>query len=79
LLRRLRRRVDGVALGDEDLNGRAISRNDPALKTGVDRDQAPASAPTQCRLENRAGHRTARAMHEVRMEAIARLSLRGTE
>jgi hypothetical protein len=79
LLRLLHRRVDGVALGYEDLNDHTLLRNDPALKTGVDHDAAPASAPIQCRLENRAGHRTAWAMREVRIEAIARLSLRGTE
>jgi hypothetical protein len=68
LLSLLRQRVYGVALGYEDLNDHATLRNDPALQTGVDRDEALASAPTLCRLENRAERETAWAMHEVLVE-----------
>jgi len=68
LLSLLRQRVYGVALGYEDLNDHAALRNDPALQTGVDRDEALASAPTLCRLENRAERETAWAMHEVLVE-----------
>jgi len=68
LLSQLRQRVYAVALGYEDLNDHATLRNDLALQTAVDRDEALASSPTLCRLENRAERETAWAMHEVLVE-----------
>ena len=68
LLSLLRQRVYGIALGDEDLNDHDTLRNDLALQTAVDRAEPLASAPTLCRLENRADRETAWAMHEVLVE-----------
>jgi hypothetical protein len=55
-----RQRIYGLALGYEDLNDHDTLRNDLALQTAVESDQALASAPTLCRLENRADRETAR-------------------
>jgi hypothetical protein len=64
----LRQRVYGIALGHEDLNDHETLRNDLALQTAVDRADPLASAPTLCRLENRAECETAWAVHEVLAE-----------
>lgn len=64
----LRQRVYGLAQGYEDLNDHDTLRADIALQTAVDRDEALASAPTLCRLENRADRQTAWALHEVLVE-----------
>jgi len=53
----LRQRVFGLALGYEDLNDHSTLRDDPVFKLlggAADGDDALASAPTLCRLENRA-------------------------
>ena len=50
----LRQRVFGIALGYEDLNDHDSLYHDLALQTAAERDGALASAPTLCRLENRA-------------------------
>ena len=64
----LRQRVYGLAQGYEDLNDHDTLREDLALQTAVNRDEALASAPTLCRLENRADRQTAWALHEVLVE-----------
>ena len=63
-----RQRVDGIALGYEDLNDHDHLRHDMAWQTAVERDHPPASSPTLCRLENRAGRESAIAMHRVLMD-----------
>jgi len=68
LLSMVRQRVYGLTLGYEDLNDHETLRADLALQTAVDRDEALASAPTLCRLENRTNRETAWAMHEVLVE-----------
>ena len=68
LLSLLRQRVYSIALGNEDLNDHDALRNDLALQTAVDRAEPLASAPTLCRLENRAERETAWAVHEVLVE-----------
>jgi hypothetical protein len=43
-------------------------RNDVLMQTACERDKALASAPTLCRLENRASRAAAWAIHEVMVE-----------
>jgi hypothetical protein len=64
----LRQRVFGIALGHEDLNDHETLRADLALQTAVDRIDPLASAPTLCRLDNRAQRETAWALHGVLVE-----------
>jgi hypothetical protein len=64
----LRQRVFGLVQGYEDLNDHARLRNDPLMQTACERDTALASAPTLCRLENRASRAAAWAMHGVILE-----------
>ena len=64
----VKQRVFGLCLGYEDLNDHAGLRCDLLLQTAVDRDRPLASAPTLCRLENRASRAAAWAMHEVIIE-----------
>lgn len=66
----LRQRVFGIALGYEDLNDHAVLRHDLALQTAAERDAALASAPTLCRLENRAERSWMWAVHEVLVETF---------
>lgn len=65
-------RIYALALGYEDLNDHQLLRNDIALQTSVQRDQTLASAPTLCRLENRADRATAIALHEVLFEQFVK-------
>ena len=64
----LRQRVFGLVQGYEDLNDHATLRTDPLMQTACERDTALASAPTLCRLENRASRAAAWAIHEVMVE-----------
>jgi hypothetical protein len=64
----LRQRVYGLALGWEDLNDHAALRRDVAMQTAIGVDEAAASAPTLCRLENTADRLTAARLHEVLVE-----------
>lgn len=64
----LRQRIYGLALGYEDLNDHNTLRHDLALQTAVERDQALASAPTLCRLENSADRETALAISKLLVE-----------
>lgn len=57
LLSMLQQRIYGIALGYEDLNDHSTLRKDPAIQTAVDRINALASAPTLCRMENRANRK----------------------
>lgn len=65
----LAQRVFGIACGYEDLNDHAALRHDPLWQAlaeyDPDPDQPLASAPTLCRLENRAGRAAL-----VRMAAV---------
>jgi DDE family transposase len=64
----LKQRVFGLCLGYEDLNDHAELRRDVLLQTAVERDTSLASAPTLCRLENRASRAAAWALHAVIVE-----------
>jgi len=64
----LKQRVFGLCLGYEDLNDHATLRSDPLMQTACERDTPLASAPTLCRLENRATRAAAWAIHEVIVE-----------
>ncbi|MDW8469318.1 MAG: IS1380 family transposase [Burkholderiales bacterium] len=64
----LRQRVFGLVQGYEDLNDHARLRNDVLMQTACERDRPLASAPTLCRLENRASRAAAWAIHEVIIE-----------
>jgi len=64
----LRQRVFGLVQGYEDLNDHEALRNDLLMQTACERDAALASAPTLCRLENRATRAAAWAIHEVMLE-----------
>ena len=61
----LRQRVFAIGLGYEDLNDHDALRHDLALQTAAERDAALASAPTLCRLKNRAEALWAWAIHQV--------------
>jgi hypothetical protein len=58
----LKQRVFGLCLGYEDLNDHGELRRDALLQTAVERDTPLASAPTLCRLENRASRAAAWAL-----------------
>lgn len=64
----LRQRVFALVQGYEDLNDHATLRNDVLMQTACERDTALASAPTLCRLENRASRAAAWAIHTVMVE-----------
>lgn len=64
----LRQRIYGLAAGYEDLNDHATLRQDTVFQTSVGQDDVLASAPTLCRLENRASHKAAFRMHEILIE-----------
>jgi hypothetical protein len=64
----LRQRVFGLVQGYEDLNDHTTLRRDPLMQSACERDTALASAPTLCRLENRATRATAWAVHQVMVE-----------
>ena len=64
----LRQRIYGLALGYEDLNDHATLRHDLALQSAVERDNALASAPTLCRMENSADRQTAWAISNLLVE-----------
>ena len=56
--------------GYEDLNDHADLRADTLLQSVLDRDEPLASAPTLCRLENRASRAAAWAMHAQLVETF---------
>jgi hypothetical protein len=64
----LRQRIYGIALGYEDLNDHNSLRNCPVLQTTVGRIEELASAPTLCRLENKAERSFAVKAHKVMIE-----------
>jgi hypothetical protein len=64
----LRQRVFGLVQGYEDLNDHETLRHDLLMQAACDRDSALASAPTLCRLENRASRTVAWQMHQVMLE-----------
>lgn len=64
----LRQRVFGLVQGYEDLNDHAALRIDPLMQTACERDTPLASAPTLCRLENRATRSATWAIQEVIVE-----------
>lgn len=64
----LKQRVFGLVQGYEDLNDHATLRTDVLMQTACERDTPLASAPTLCRLENRATRAAAWAIHEVIVE-----------
>lgn len=68
LVSMLRQRVYGIALGYEDLNDHQTLRKDLGFQTAVDRENNLSSAPTLCRLENRADRDTVWAIHQVMVE-----------
>ncbi len=61
----LRQRVFALAQGYEDLNDHGELRHDTLLQTATGSDTTPASAPTLCRMENRANRRCAMALNEL--------------
>lgn len=61
-------RVYALCCGHEDLNDHDRLREDALIQTALGRDEALASAPTLCRLENRATRAQAWALHEVLLE-----------
>jgi len=64
----MKQRVFALCQGYEDLNDHGELRRDVLLQTAVERDTPLASAPTLCRLENRASRAAAWALHEVIVE-----------
>jgi hypothetical protein len=70
----LAQRIFGIALGYEDLNDHSSLRHDPFWQTlaecAPDPEQPLASAPTLCRLENRAQRQSLFAMARVLVETF---------
>jgi len=60
----LRQRVYGLACGYEDLNDHDTLRNDIALQTAVEKDQALGSRSTLCRFEQQADRALMWRLHE---------------
>lgn len=63
-------RVYAMAQGYEDLNDHAQLRDDALLQSALDRQDALGSAPTLCRLENRASRAAAWALHRELIETF---------
>lgn len=61
----LAQRVLALAQGYEDLNDHDTLRHDLLLQSAAGRDRSLASAPTLCRMENRADRRTAMALNSL--------------
>lgn len=68
LIDMLRQRIFALSAGYEDLNDHQSLRHDTALKTATSSLNELASAPTLCRMEQRADEGSAWAMHEVLMQ-----------
>jgi Transposase DDE domain group 1 len=66
----LRQRIFGLAVGYEDLNDHDTLRHDLAMQTALGRDDALASSPTLCRLEQRVDRKAALAFHRVLIETF---------
>lgn len=66
----IRQRVYGIALGYDDLNDHSTIRKDIAIQTAVGRDVDLASAPTLCRLENRADREVALTINRTLVETF---------
>lgn len=64
----IRQRVFALCQGYEDLNDHGRLRKDLLMQTALEREELLASAPTLCRLENRASRAQAWAMHKVMVE-----------
>lgn len=70
LLDLIRQRVYAIVQGYEDLNDHAQLRNDALLQSVLDRAAPLGSAPTLCRLENRASRAAAWALHRELVETF---------
>ena len=68
VLKMLRQRVYGIALGYEDLNDHDELRLDGAIQTAVESDQELASSSTLCRFENQANREIAIGIHHILVE-----------
>ena len=68
----LRQRIYGLALGYEDLNDQDSLRKDLLWQTAAEREEELASSSTLCRLENRAGRKEARLLHEELFEQFVK-------
>lgn len=66
----LRQRIYGIAQGYEDLNDHERLREDVLLQSVLEREQALGSAPTLCRMENRARRAEAWALHREMVETF---------
>jgi len=66
----IRQRVYAIVQGYEDLNDHGELRADTLLQSVLDRDEPLASAPTLCRLENRASRSAGWALHAQLVETF---------
>lgn len=70
----LAQRIDGIALGYEDLNDHDTLRDDPLMAVLTDKTPDPAdplaSSPTLCRFENRVDRQSLARMAEVLVETF---------
>jgi hypothetical protein len=66
----LRQRVYGIVHGYEDLNDHERLREDVLLQSVLDRKEALGSAPTLCRVENRASRAEMWALHREMVETF---------
>ena len=63
-------RVFALCLGYEDLNDHSTLRHDIAFQTAAKRDEPLASAPTLCRLENRATRQVSWDIHRILVDSF---------
>lgn len=68
----IRQRVMALAVGFEDLNDAGALRNDVIHQVACEREEALASAPTLCRLENNQSRQVAWAVNEELVEQFIR-------
>lgn len=66
----LRQRLYGIVQGYEDLNDHERLREDALLQSVLDREDALGSAPTLCRMENRASRTEMWALHREMVETF---------
>lgn len=66
----VRQRVFALAQGYEDLNDHEELRHDPLLQTAAHRTSALASAPTLCRMENKADRHSAMALNNLLVDVF---------
>jgi len=66
----VKQRIYGLAHGYEDVNDHDGLRQDKAMQVAVDKDQALASSPTLCRLENAVNRNSSFLIHKLMIDTF---------